>query len=104
MLCTKKKKEYLKLMDNLKYKLLDDNAIDIGVERNDLLGNEIYADMLVDIVEDESKDNNVETVALTGPWGAGKSSIINSFRTKLVGKKLNGKNVRVEVYLYLIHI
>ena len=56
-------------MDNLKYKLLDDNAIDIGVERNDLLGNEIYADMLVDIVEDESKDNNVETVALTGPWG-----------------------------------
>ena len=85
-------------MDNLKYKLLDDNAIDIGVEGNDLLGNEIYADMLVDIVEDESKDNNVETVALTGPWGAGKSSIINSFRTKLVGKKLNGKNVRVEVY------
>lgn len=52
-------------MDNLKYKLLDDNAIDIGVEGNDLLGNEIYADMLVDIVEDESKDNNVETVALT---------------------------------------
>lgn len=85
-------------MDNLKYKLLDDNAIDIGVEGNDLLGNEIYADMLVDIVEDESKDNNVETVALTGPWGAGKTSIINSFRTKLVGKKLNGKNVRVEVY------
>lgn len=40
-------------MDNLKYKLLDDNAIDIGVEGNDLLGNEIYADMLVDIVEDE---------------------------------------------------
>ena len=36
-------------MDNLKYKLLDDNAIDIGVEGNDLLGNEIYADMLVDI-------------------------------------------------------
>lgn len=85
-------------MDNLKYKLLDDNAIDIGVDGNDLLGNEIYADMLVYIVEDESKDNNVETVALTGPWGAGKSSIINSFRTKLVGKKLNGKNVRVEVY------
>lgn len=59
-------------MDNLKYKLLDDNAIDIGVEGNGLLGNEIYADMLVDIVEDESKDNNVETVALTGPWGANK--------------------------------
>lgn len=48
-------------MDNLKYNLLDDNAIDIGVEGNDLLENVIYAD----IVEDESKDNNVETVALT---------------------------------------
>lgn len=85
-------------MNNLKYNLLDDNAIDISIEGNDLLGNDIYADMLVDIVEDESKDNNVETVALTGPWGAGKSSIINSFKSKLAGRKINGKNIRVEVY------
>lgn len=85
-------------MNNLKYNLLDDNAIDISIEGNDLLGNDIYADMLVDIVEDESKDNNIETVALTGPWGSGKSSIINSFKSKLAGRKINGKNKRVEVY------
>lgn len=85
-------------MNNLKYNLLDDNAIDISIEGNDLLGNDIYADMLVDIVEDESKDNNIETVALTGPWGSGKSSIINSFKSKLAGRKINGKNIRVEVY------
>lgn len=59
-------------MDNLKYKLLDDNAIDIVVKGNDLLENEIYADMLVDIVGDESEDNNVEPVVLRGPWGVGK--------------------------------
>lgn len=63
---------------------------------NDLLKTRIYADNLVQIIENTPKDK-VFTIGVFGGWGTGKSSIINTARSVIEGK--NGKeSVKFIVY------
>ena len=83
---------------NMKYKLLEDSPIDITEEGQDLLNNQQYVDMLTEMIQEEAKDDNVETVALVGSWGSGKSSIINAVCEEIRKRKINNREPRIETY------
>ena len=82
----------------MKYKLLEDSPIDITEEGQDLLNNQQYVDMLTEMIQEEAKDDNVETIALVGSWGSGKSSIINAVCEKIRKIKINNREPRIETY------
>lgn len=85
-------------MTKLKYKLLDDNTVDLTVAEQDLLNHVQYADFLSNLVKEKATNNTIEAIALTGNWGIGKTSIINAFTKKISNELLNGKKVRAKIY------
>ena len=60
-------------------------------EKTDLLGTSIYVDMLKEEIEKSINDGNIDTIALFGPWGIGKSSIIKTVEEKLMVNKEENK-------------
>ena len=85
-------------MKEINYQLLDDQIIDFQNGENDLLGNQIYADLLSEVIEEESKNKEIETIALAGKWGIGKSSVIKTVQNSLSNRKLNNKKTDIRVY------
>lgn len=84
--------------DKLRFTALDDNSIDINNPNSDLLNHKQYVDILTEMVKTESMDKNIETIGLVGSWGAGKSSIIKAFCSRIKNEQLNGRDVRAKVY------
>ena len=83
--------------NKLKYRLLEDHAIDFN-DNTDLLNSTIYVDLLEETVEEAANKNGVETIGLVGGWGSGKSSILESYKNRIQGRKINGKNVRIQTF------
>lgn len=78
---------------NFEYFLLQDELIILN-EANDSLGNSIYVKELENIINSSARDNNAETIALVGSWGAGKSSVVSGLEEKFKNKKINERNVK----------
>ncbi|MDE8033163.1 P-loop NTPase fold protein [Erysipelothrix rhusiopathiae] len=55
----------------------------ISLQKNDLLGSSIYLEPLKDLVEEQLNSSRVETIAVSGEWGIGKSSLVNSVKDSL---------------------
>lgn len=72
--------------------ILDDNT--------DLLGNRIYSEYLYNVIENSLNDDQVETIALYGEWGSGKSSIIKTVENKfkLNNNKVDNNKTTFEIY------
>lgn len=74
---------------------LDDNEIILNGS-NDLIGTSIYAKILKDVFIDTSGNFYTETIALSGRWGSGKSSIVKSLEADFESTKfkINNRNVK----------
>lgn len=82
-----------KINEDLNYSLLDDDLIILN-EECDYLGNTIYIQELKKILYSSIDNDNAETIALVGSWGAGKSSIVRGLQEELSSKKAKGKKIR----------
>lgn len=67
-------------MEDSKYLL--DKEIELTSE-NDLLGTKVYVDQLIEMINYSMKTNSIESIALYGGWGAGKSSVVKSLEKRL---------------------
>lgn len=82
------------------YKYLDENIVDFSIEsKNDILGNNIYVDVLEELILKLSNNMNSETIALTGKWGSGKSSVIKSLENRMTKSRMIN-NLKVEFIYY----
>jgi hypothetical protein len=66
------------------FKFISDQEIDLN--QSDFLKTKVYADNLIDIINNTEKDK-VFTIGLYGSWGSGKSSIIETTKKKFDQKK-----------------
>lgn len=64
----------------------------------DLIGNEIYVDVLKDTIRDTIANKGIETVAIYGDWGIGKSSIIKTVEEYYNKNSLDKKTVKFIKY------
>jgi energy-coupling factor transporter ATP-binding protein EcfA2 len=81
------------------YHYLEDNEIDF-TDDQDLIGTNIYVNILRDIIVKTSDNNTTETIAIVGQWGSGKSSIIKSLESVFnnTGQEINEKPVKFYFY------
>lgn len=79
------------------YRLIEDHAI-VFNDNTDLLNSSIYVELLEETVGEAANKNGVETIGLAGGWGSGKSSILESYKKRIQGKKLNGKDIRIQTF------
>lgn len=81
-------------MSDLNY--LSDKEIELTPEA-DLLGSLVYVDQLIEMIKYTMKTKQVESIALFGDWGSGKSSVVKSLEQKLEN---NTEGVDVKFFTY----
>lgn len=69
----------------MEFNYIPDQEIDLSEKGNDLLGTNVYAESLYDIIKAKYNKPLQEplTIGLFGGWGSGKSSIIKTLKAKL---------------------
>ena len=76
---------------------ISDQEIDLN--KHDFLKTKVYADNLVDVINNTATDN-VFTVGLYGSWGSGKSSIIETAKQSFDEKKDKVKFITYDAWQY----
>lgn len=78
--------------ENSKNPFINDNSIDL-FSHEDLLNTSAYVDSLYNIVQSTTTEDETTplTIGLTGKWGAGKSTIINTLKTRINNDKSRNK-------------
>lgn len=87
------KEEYI--LPKIQY--LSDKEIQLN-SKSDLLGSSIYVDQLYEMIDFSMETNEVESIALFGEWGSGKTSVVNSLKKRIDKTELNGQKIRFFSY------